>query len=51
MLIYYISYAKANSVRPSYLTRNYANGYIEESNGNQDLVLILTDESKGTEKG
>ena len=40
-------YATPNSVKPLYLI-NKINCYIEESNKNRILTLVLTDESKGT---
>ena len=39
-------YAKANSLNPLYLLIDEVNGYIEESNGNKYLMLVLTDENK-----
>lgn len=38
--------AKANSLNPLYLIIGEVNGYIEESNGNKHLMLVLTDENK-----
>ena len=43
-------YATPNSIRPLYLIINKMNGYIEESNENKILTLVLTDESKDTPK-
>ena len=40
-------YTKINGVNPLlYLLINKINGHIEESNGNEHLTLLLTDESK-----
>ena len=58
ILIYYIGYmtfknleyVKINSVNPLYLIVNKINGYIEESNGNEFLMLVPTNESKYTVK-
>lgn len=41
-----LTYAKANSLNPLYLIIGEVNGYIEESNGNKHLMLVLTDENK-----
>ena len=41
-----LTYAKANSLNPLYLIIDEVNGYIEESNGNKHLMLVLTDENK-----
>ena len=54
ILIYYIGYVKVknlryikiNSVNPLYLIIYKINGYIEKSNGNKYLKLVLTDEGK-----
>ena len=54
VLIYYIGYAvikdlkyvKINSVNPLYSIFRKDNGYFEEINGNQYLILLSTDESK-----
>ena len=54
VLIYYIGYAvikdlkyvKINSVNPLYSIFRKVNGYFEEINGNQYLILLSTDESK-----
>ena len=39
-------YVKINSVNPLYLVMKKVNGYFEEINGNKDLTLVLTNESK-----
>ena len=54
ILIYYIGYVtvknlryiKINSVNPLYLIIYKINGYIEKSDGNKYLKLVLTDEGK-----
>ena len=54
ILIYYIAYVmiknlkyiKVNSVNSLYLILNKMNGYFEEINGNEYLMLVLTNESK-----
>lgn len=47
ILIYYAGYVALNSVKPMCLIiNNVMNGYIEESNGNEFLILIFTNESK-----
>ena len=54
ILICYIGYVtlkdlsciRNNIVNPLYLIINKINGYIEESNGNKYLALVLTEESK-----
>ena len=38
------------SLKPSHLIINNTNGYIEESNGNRYLILVLTDESREIKK-
>ena len=56
ILIYYagylvvksLSYIKINSVNLSYSIISKINGYIEESNENKYLILVLTDERKDT---
>ena len=40
------NYGKINSVNPLYLIISKINGYIEESNRNKYLTLVLTDETK-----
>ena len=44
------SYVKVNSINPLYLVLDKINGYIEESNGNNYLTLVPTDEIKDTLK-
>ena len=44
--IYYIGYTITNNVKLLHLVINNANGYIEQSNGNNYLTLFLTDESR-----
>ena len=54
ILIYYIAYVmiknlkyiKVNSVNSLYLILNKMNGYFEEINGNEYLMLVPTNESK-----
>ena len=54
ILIYCIGYVtvkdskfvKINSVNPLYLIMKKVNRYFEEINGNKDLTLVLTNESK-----
>ena len=54
ILIYYIAYVmiknlkyiKVNSVNSLYLISNKMNGYFEEINGNEYLMLVPTNESK-----
>lgn len=47
ILIYYAGYVALNSVKPMCLIiNNVMNRYIEESNGNEYLILIFTNESK-----
>lgn len=41
-----LTYAKTNSLNPLYLIIDEVNGYIEESDGNKYLMLVLTDEKK-----
>ena len=50
ILIYYIGYVTANSVRFLYPVINKINEYVEESNGNEYSILAPTDESKVTGK-
>ena len=58
ILVYYIgyvtvknlSYTKTNSVNLLYLIIDKINGYIEESNRNEHLMLVPTDECKDTLK-
>ena len=58
VLIYYIGYVtikyskyvKYNGVNPLYLIFSKVNRYFEESNGNQYLALVPTNESKGKMK-
>ena len=45
-----LSFAAINSTNPLYLTINKMNRDIEESNENKYVILIHTNESKGTEK-
>ena len=54
ILIYYIGYVtlkglryvKINNVNPLHLIINKINGYFEEINGNKNLTLVPTNESK-----
>ena len=46
ILIYYISYATTNNVKPLYCIINKIDGYIEVSNGNKYLTLVPPDQSK-----
>ena len=54
ILIYYIAYVmiknlkyiKVNSLNSLYLILNKMNGYFEEINGNEYLMLVPTNESK-----
>ena len=46
ILVYYISYATTNSVKPLYCIINKINGYIKVSNGNKYLTLVPPDESR-----
>ena len=54
ILIYFIGYVtikdskykKINGVIPSHFIFGKVNGYFEEINGNKELVLVSTDESK-----
>ena len=39
-------YKKINGVIPSHFIFGKVNGYFEEINGNKELVLVSTDESK-----
>ena len=50
ILIYYIGYVTIDSVKPLYFIINKIYGYIEEHNGNKNLILVHTDESKDTLK-
>ena len=58
ILIYYIghvmikdlNHVEIDSLNPLYLIINKINGYIEESNGNEYLTLVPTDERKDTIK-
>ena len=45
-----LSCVKINNINPLCLITDKLNGYIEESNDNKCLTLVVTDESKGTEK-
>lgn len=45
-----LSCVKINSINPLCLITDKLNGYIEESNDNKCLTLVVTDESKDTEK-
>ena len=45
-----LNYAKINSVNLLYFIIDKINGYIEESDGNNYLTLVSTDESKDTLK-
>ena len=48
ILSYYAGYVALNSVKPMCLIiNNVMNGCIEESSGNEYLILIFTNESKG----
>ena len=44
--MYFVGYVTLNSVKPLYFIICNINGYIEESNGNKYLTLVLADESK-----
>ena len=46
ILIYYIGYVTPNVVNPLYLIINNANRYIEESNRNNYVKVVPTDESR-----
>ena len=52
ILVYYIGhvtikeYVNIYSVNPFYLIFRYVNGYFEEINGNKNLTLVPTNESK-----
>ena len=46
ILIYHISYATPNSVKPLCFIINKVNGYIDKYNGNRYLVLLDTDKDK-----
>ena len=50
ILIYYINYVTTNSVKPLYFIINKIYGYTKEHNGNKNLILVHTDESKDTLK-
>lgn len=45
-----LSCVKINSINPLCLITDKLNGYIEESNDNKCLTLVVTDESKDTVK-
>ena len=50
MTVKKISYATMNCINPLYLIINKINGYIEKSNGDKYLTLVLTDKIKETLK-
>ena len=50
MTVKKISYATMNCINPLYFIINKINGYIEKSNGDKYLTLVLTDEIKETLK-
>ena len=45
-----LRYIKNNNVNPLYLIINKVNRYFEESNGNEYLKLVRTDESNRTRR-
>ena len=50
MTVKKISYATMNCINPLYFIINKINGYIEKSNGDKYLTLVLTDKIKETLK-
>ena len=46
MTVKNLRYIKINTINPLYLHIDKTNGYIEESNGNENLMLVPTDERK-----
>ena len=46
MTVKVLRYATIITVKPSYISINKINGYIEESNGNKKSTPVFTDESK-----
>ena len=48
MTVKNLSFLRINSVNTLCLIINKINGYIAENNGNKNLTLVPTDESKGT---